>query len=156
MHHNMSVSSAHRVVPRKQSFTVFEFLEFEIQGTAQKNRRPDKHETERALFPSGLFQLQVILGRIVMHSIRCGVADYCGRCSVVSVCVSVCQLVTTTSCAETHEPIERPLEVWSTRRARETMRVLCVRIRSSNPGVVTLVNTTALYRRSLDGALADV
>jgi len=71
MHHNMSVSSAHRVVPRKQSFTVFEFLEFEIQGTAQKNRRPDKHETERALFPSGLFQLQVILGRIVVHSIRC-------------------------------------------------------------------------------------
>ena len=49
-----------------------------------------------------------LLGRVAMHSVRCG---YCWRCFVVSVCVCVSHTDTTVSLAKTDEPIDVPFSV---------------------------------------------
>jgi len=61
------------------------------------------HETSR-------YEKQLLLGCIAWTKLKD--AASCYRCSVVRLCVCVCLLVTTMSCAKTSEPIEMPFVLW--------------------------------------------
>ena len=72
-------------------------------------------------------KLVLLEHRIAVHSITCGLLLPLQR-GVVCECLSVCLLVTTTSCAETAELIEIPFDVWTRRGPRQPCCQVGVRL----------------------------